>query len=199
MALTTQAQKTAFKAHFQANENTIISFETGLPIAINTLSADSSSDNLQRAADWYNSQVSPAYWVWRTSVSRSNIYTTITDGGSVWNWTTYKNQSVTEQGAWVQMFMGDAMSMGQLNNRQGIASIFTGSAQANAQRDHCFAVGRRTCSNLEKLFAVAVANPPANTGNDGVVGNRGKTTNPDLLTLESTINGSDIYDALLNG
>ena len=52
--------------------------------------------------------------IWRNNVTRAEIYPRASDatlaGGSAttWNWTTYKQQSVTEQGAWTQMFMGES-------------------------------------------------------------------------------------------
>lgn len=198
----TQAQKTTLKANLQANNATIVNAANGQAIAIKLVipnTATDFGDNMQRVADWYNLTASPAYWAWRSSVSRSDVYTTIDDASNSWSWSTYKAQAAVEQNAWVQMFMGDQMNMGQLNNRQGIQAIFGGAAPGNAQRDHCFAVGRRGATNLEKVFVTAVASPPANTGNDGIAGNRGKTTNPDVLGFEGTINGNDVFDALLNG
>jgi hypothetical protein len=149
----------------------------------------------QQAADALNILASPHYWVWRASVTRRDIYTTVPDTGSSWNWTTYKNQPVSEQNAWVQMFMGDEVNFSHMNVRVGIAAIFTGSASANAQRDHCLAVGRRKCTIIEKLLAIAVTSPPANTGNDGIVGNRGNTTNPDVLGFEGFVTPDDIVAA----
>jgi hypothetical protein len=160
----------------------------------NTLNAlPNNSDGNYAIALALNAAASPAYWVWRTNISRSEIYNTTSDTGSTWSWTLYKGQAAVEQNAWVQMFMGDQANISQVNLRVGIAAIFT--AGASAQRDHCLAVGRRTCNRIEKMLAAAVTSPPANTGNDGVVGNRGKTTNPDVLTFEGNITGDDIEAA----
>ena len=149
-------------------------------------SQPNNSDGAFEIARLYNLAASPAYNVWGTSISRATIYNQISSDGTTWDWTTYKNQGATEQNAWVQMFMGDAANFGQLNLRAGIGKIFTGSAGANAQRDHCLASGRRTCTRLEKLLAVAVTSPPANTGNNTGTA-RGSTTNPDVLTFEGLI------------
>lgn len=96
---------------------------------------------------------SPAFWIWRTSVSRAQIYNEVGPDATSWNWTTYKNQGATEQNAWVQMFMGDQADFTQANLRAGIAAIFTGGAAATAQRDHILGVGRRSATHIEKLFA----------------------------------------------
>lgn len=146
-------------------------------------------------ADFYNAATSPVYWVWRTSVARADIYNSTGPSGSVWDWTTYKNQSATEQNAWVQMFMGDVANFSLVNLRAGIGKIFTGSAGANAQRDHCLAVGRRAATRIERLFTVAVVNPPANTGNNAADA-RGSATNPDLLTFEGAVSLDDVSSAM---
>lgn len=103
---------------------------------------------------WYNQQATPDYWVWRTNVQRREIYHSTGPEGSIFNWTIFKAQSLTEQGAWREMFMGDEADFSLPNLRAGIANIFSGSAQQNAQRDHCLAIGRKRASRIEKLFAV---------------------------------------------
>lgn len=157
----------------------------------NYLTAHPELSNDDVAATALNALVSPSYFVWRTSVSRSDMYTTISDLPSSWDWTIYIAQTVPQQGGWTQMFMGDQLSMAAVNNRIGIVKIF---GNANAETIHCFAVGRRACTVLEQLFVVAVASPPANSGNDGIAGNRGKTSNPDLLVVEGSISAQDVSD-----
>lgn len=123
--------------------------------------------------------VTPTHWVWRTRVTRAEIYHKSSPTGSIWNWTTYKNQAVAEQGAWTQMFMGDAADFSLPNLRAGVGAIFTGSAQANAQRDHVLAHGRRPANRLEKLFAVG-------TGTDA---------DPALMAIEGEVSIQDIETA----
>ena len=101
----------------------------------------------------YNVAASPAHIVWRTNVTRAEIYHGTSAEGTTWNWTTYKNQGVAEQNAWTQMFMGDTANFALPNLRAGVAAIFTGSAQANAQRDHALATAKRAATRAEKLFA----------------------------------------------
>lgn len=151
------------------------------------------SDGAFAIAAVLNQLASPDYYVWRSNVGRADVYNTVGDGASTWDWTIYKNQSVSEQNAWTQIFMGDQANFGQLNVRVGIGKIFTGSAGANAQRDHVLSVGRRKATRCEKIFAVAVVAPPANTGNSG--GARGATTNPDVLTFEGTLQYQDVEAA----
>ena len=121
-------------------------------------------------AEWY-SRPTAAYWVWRTEVSRSEIYNSVSPDASTWNWTTYKNQGVTEQNAWTQMFMGDRADFSKANLRAGVAAIFTGSAQANAQRDHVLSMGRRLARKIEELLATGtgLALTPSTMGYEGAL------------------------------
>lgn len=147
-------------------------------------SKPNNSDGNDAIAKLYNLPASPVYNVWSTAVARAEIYNKTSPDGTSWDWTFYKNQSVTEQNAWTQMFMGDAANFGQVNLRVGIGKIFTSAAAVN--RDHALSMGRRTCTRLEKLLAVAVVSPPANTGNNSA-NPRGSSTNPDVLAFEGAI------------
>lgn len=127
----------------------------------------------------------PNFWVWRKSVSRNNIYTEQNDlsvpiDDKFWNWTTYKNQGVSEQNAWVQMFMQDVTDFSAQNVRDGIAKIFTGSAAATAQRNHILAIGRRLASRVERVFQTGA----------------GTTANPDILVTEGPITQNEVIQVL---
>lgn len=121
---------------------------------------------------------SPAFWIWRTSVSRAQVYNEVGPGGTTWSWTTYKSQTATEQNTWVQMFMGDQADFTQANFRTGVAAIFSGSAPANAQRDHILGVGRRQATHTEKLFATGT----------------GSAASPGVATVTS-VTYADVYEA----
>lgn len=136
-------------------------------------------DGNLEVAKAYLAIASPDFWVWRTAVSRADIYHEVSPDGTSWNWTTFKNQGVTEQNAWVQMFMGDRANFAKANLRAGVASIFTGSAQANAQRDHCLAVGRRKANRAEKLFASGA----------------GSAASPATMAVEGALSPADIETA----
>lgn len=202
----TPAQKTVFKSDRAANTATVQAAVAGQsdlqPVQIKDV-ADN-GDNYQRIADWYN-LVTAAYFVHRSNVTRAEVYkSTVSAGDSssgsatVWSWQGYKAQSSPEQDAWKEMFMGGSSDFGNLNNRQGAADIFGTAGQSGANRTHIFNVAKRRCTNLEKLFVVAVLTPPANTGNVGGDA-RGLKTNPDQLVFEGLIGESDVRDAILNG
>lgn len=137
------------------------------------------TDGAFEIAAAYNLLATPDFWVWRTNVSRVEIYNQVSPDASSWNWTTYKNQGVAEQNAWTQMFMNDVANFSQANLRAGIAAIFTGSAPATAQRDHCLSMGRRKAIRIEKLLA---------TGS-------GTTVSPAVMGFEGFISYQDVQDA----
>jgi hypothetical protein len=134
-------------------------------------------------ANYYNSTASPDYWVWRTKVTRADIYNSVSPDATTWNWTTYKSQSVTEQNAWTQMFMGDEADFSKKNLRDGVAAIFTGSAPQLAQQTHVLAMGRKKATRLEKLFAVDTTGSGAG---------RGISTDPDTMVVEGIIDYSEL-------
>lgn len=192
----TPAQLLILKSDIAANTNTIPAGKpwSGSFAGQQIKDLPTSGDANFTIAGWYNDEVpSPFYWVWNSAVSRFEIYHEDSDIPSSWDWTFYKSQSPSEQGAWKEMFMGDAANFGKVNLRVGIGKIFTAGSSVN--RDHALAKGRRKSKRIEKLFAIAVTSPPANTGNDGVAGNRGKTTNPDVVVFEGQISGDDIQAA----
>jgi hypothetical protein len=141
--------------------------------------------DLTGLAGYLNAPASPTFWVWRTDVSRADIYTKQNDlpiaGAQTgfWNWTTYKNQGATEQNAWVQMFMGDVADFSRDNLRLGVSAIFTGSAPATAQKDHVLAVGRRAATFAEKVLASGAGS----TASPAVMGFEGDVTTQDLVGL----------------
>lgn len=191
----TPTQLTALKADIAANTNTIPAGKpwTGAFAGQQVKDVPDNGDGNAAIAGWYSDSASPDYWVWNSSVSRFVIYNEDSDIPSSWDWTFYKNQSVTEQGAWREMFMGDSADFSKVGLRAGIGKIFTAGSSVN--RDHALAKGRRKAARIEKLFAIAVVNPPANSGNDGIVGNRGKTTNPDVAVFQGSITGDDVQAA----
>jgi len=129
-------------------------------------------------ADFYNTLSQKV--IWKTSVTRAEIYHTTSTEGTTWNWTTYKQQSVTEQNAWTQMFMGDVANMSLPNLRAGITAIFTGSAAQNQQAAHILSVGKRFARKGEAIYVAGQAD----------------SLNPGIAVVEGFITNSDIITAL---
>jgi hypothetical protein len=142
-------------------------------------SQPNTTDGNDAVAKLLNLVDAPDYWVWRTAVPRAEIYNNASPTGSAWNWTTYKNQGVSEQNAWTQMFMGDVADFSKLNLRTGIGAIFTGSGAANDQRDHCLATGRRKAKRGERVLATGT----------------GSTATPAIMGFEGTLSYQDVTQA----
>ena len=201
------SQKTTFKTNRAANTNTIQAFVTG-QIGLQTVQikdVEDIGDNYQFVANWYNQTAATDYFVHRSNVTRAEVYkTTVSAADSssgsatTWDWTGYKNQSVSEQGAWLEMFAAGQCDFGNQNNRSGSLAIFGTAGAGGANRTHIFNVAKRRCTNLERLFVVDVTTPPANTGNVDADA-RGSKTNPDVLGYEGAIQGPDVADAITNG
>lgn len=110
----------------------------------------------------------PAFVVWRSNVSRSDIYNATSPEATTWNWTTYKAQSVAEQNAWTQMFMGDRADFSQVNLRAGVSAIF---GAANPQTAHILAIAKRSATYAEKILAAGTGTvlSPAKMGYEGAL------------------------------
>lgn len=140
-------------------------------------------DANDQIAQAFNALPSPDFWVWRTNVTRSEIYNNQNDVGvspdDFWNWATYKAQAAVEQNAWTQMFMGDQADFSKSNLRAGVASIFSGSAPQTKQLAHILAIGRRKARRIEKTLATGT----------------GSTASPAVMGYEGTITYSDVETA----
>lgn len=157
--------------HLTAAQYLTLKNEINADQVLASLLARGSSDDFVTIANAMNANASPSFWVWRTAVARAEIYNETSPDGTTWNWSTYKSQAIAEQNAWTQMFMGDEANFNKPNLRAGVAAIFTGNANANAQQAHILAMGRRLARRWEKLFAVGTGSTasPATFG-AGVVG-----------------------------
>lgn len=198
----TSSQLVTLKNHILANTNVIQAGQAnaGSFVGMQIKDIPNDGDGNLCVSTWYNLAANPPYWVWQTSVSRSSIYHTTSDIPSVFDWQIFKAQSVTEQNAWIQMFMGDSAPFHKLSLRDGVLSIFSGSAAQNAQRAHIFATARRLARNIEKLFsaapvAEATLSPIVNNGNN-LASAVGSTANPAVMSYEGLITSNDINTAL---
>ena len=194
----TSAQKTTLKNHIDANTTVITVGGNDVQIKDVLNTTDTNGD----VAVWYNS-FTVGYLVWRSSVSRSEVYHSISSAGTVFDWNTFKSQSVTEQNAWVQMFMGDNAPFNNLSFRNGVFSIFSGSAPQNSQRAHIFATGRRLARRIEQILATAPTSAGGITvgvNNGNTTGDAaGGTTNPFIMGFEGQLTAVQITDARTNG
>lgn len=192
------AQLQTLKSDLAANASTVLI--NGQPVAIKDVPAG--PQNADTVAAWYVGDASPAFWVWRSAITRQNVLYSISDLPSVFDFGAFKSQQLPEQGTWREMFMGDNVNPSLLNFRNGVFNVFSGSAPQNAQRAHIFAICRRVAARIEKLFAVAPADAggitvSANNGNT-LASALGSTANPGLVApaaFRDVFSGSDVLAA----
>lgn len=134
------------------------------------------SEGSYAIAQMYKAASIPAYIVWKTNLQRADIYNPTSPEGTTWDWNIYKAQSVTEQGAWREMFMNDQANPSLANFRAGVEKIF---GINNVQTIHVKAVSKRTANRLEKLLATGL----------------GTVLAPSTLTFEGELSYSAIESA----
>ena len=123
-------------------------------------------------ADAMNVAASPNFWVWRTTVSEDEIVGMASADGTNWSWPALIARSQGERDVWGRMLSGGPINPSRANVRQGVADIFSGSANsAPAQRAHLLAISRRLATLAEKLLATGVGSTasPANMGWEGLL------------------------------
>jgi hypothetical protein len=124
----------------------------------------------QCVADFANAPT--AFVVWRTSVSEDEYTGDASSEASNWSWPAYIARSVGERDGWARMFRGGSINPGKANIRQGIADIFSGTANnAAGQRAHLLAISKRAATWAEsKLSSGTGTNAtPAVLGWEGTI------------------------------
>lgn len=135
-------------------------------------------DNAVAVRDWYVGQVSPDYWVWRTSVTEEEITSTtgvdVANGGAATNWAWtgagFITRSQGERDCWARIFRGGSCNPSLANVRQAFSDIISGgTAPAPANRNHMLVIAKRRASRIEKLLATGTGSfaSPAVMGFEG--------------------------------
>jgi hypothetical protein len=140
-------------------------------------------DGAQAIADFYNALALPAFWVWRTKVTKGDYVNGTSVDGTTFSWagTGYITRAQGERDAWVQMFDSTgAVNPSQANVRTAFSDIFSGAtAPAPANRTHLTTVSRRQVTVAEKLFATGT----------------GSTAAPATMGFEGPVSGADVSQA----
>jgi len=121
-----------------------------------------------RITDAMNADASPAFVVWRTSVTRAEY-----QDDDNFDWTVVDNLSTgSKYRIWEWMFgTTGAINPSKAKIRAGIAACWVGNAALVAVQAAVLARSKRNATRLEKLFATG-------TGSDAV---------PGLLTFEGSV------------
>lgn len=141
-------------------------------VADGTLNAiPNNSDGNTEVAEALNLDASPAFWVWKSRVTESEYTAQASVDATTWSWPAYIARSQGERDGWQRMFSDGAVDPSQVNVRQGIADIFSGTGIAVTQRTHLLTVSRRNASRVEKLLATGTGSTaaPATMGFEGPI------------------------------
>lgn len=137
----TPAQKATLKTHVTGNSDT------------NTLYVGGDTEGL---AAILNVTASPAFWAWRTAVTKAEFVQSTSVDGTTFNWTGtgFITRAVGERDAWRELFNGEGYCNPSLASvRQAFSDIYSGAtAPAPANRTHLNAVARRTVTRCERLY-----------------------------------------------
>lgn len=181
----TLAQLQALKADIAANTNTIPAGQpwTGAFAGVAVKDVPNSGDGNFAVAGWYSQAAVPDFWVWRSSVTKSELVNSTSTDGTTFNWTGagFITRSQGERDAWRELFNGsDVVNPSLSQVRQAFADIFSGAtAPAPANRTHLLTIARRKALRVEKMFATGT----------------GSTGSPAVMSFEGTISGQDIETA----
>lgn len=160
MQLTT-AQLQAIKADIDANGDM-----NGQP---------NNSDGHFAIAALYNQPASPAFWVWRTRVTRAEYVNQSSVEGTTFAWTGtgFITRSQGERDAFRELFNHEgAVNPSLPSVRQAFTDIFSGTtAPAPANRTHMATVSRRLATRIERLLATGTGSTsvPATMGAEGPI------------------------------
>lgn len=136
--LLTDAQIAVFSADIYANTD---------PYVVEQLAAGGHGGVL----NWYNGLATPAYYVWKTNISTTDIFNAV-----VWSGTGgFISRSAGERDGFIALTARGNVDPSRANIRQALADIFSGVGQAAVDtRAAITAVSKRQATNIEKLFAV---------------------------------------------
>lgn len=128
--------------------------------------------------DYYNAPASPAYIVWRTSVTQDEI---MLNG---FDWTRVDNLSTGAARVWEWLFdnAAKAFNPSKVNVRAGIDQVWKGTAADLAVRAAVYVHCKRAANRVERLFITS------GSGSDavpGVMGFEGEITTGDVSAMLS--------------
>lgn len=130
-------------------------------------------------ANYCNAPFTPAFWVWRTAVTKNDLTNATSVDGTAFNWVGngFITRSAGEQAAWRELFGVDGtVNAAQANVRQAFSDIFSGTGNAAANRTHLLATARRLATWAEEALAVGT----------------GTTASPAVPTFEGAVTTGEL-------
>lgn len=143
------------------------------------------SDTAVAIADAFNVTATPAFYVWRTSITKADIVEHTSRAGTTFSWSGtggFIARSAGEQAAWAELFGVDGtVDPSQASVRAAFADIFSGTgAAAVNNRTHMGSVCRRLATRFERLYATGAGTDDTSAG---------------TLVLEGPLTAQDVTSA----
>ena len=119
----------------------------------------------QEIAQAYNTEASPVFVVWKTSVAWADVM------GNGMDWTRVDNLSVGKSRIWEWMFIDGVMNPSKPNIRAGIDASWVGTAADLAVRAMVYTHCKRNASRIERILSTGTGSMavPATMGYEGVI------------------------------
>lgn len=137
------------------------------------------TDGAYAIAALYDQQATPAFYVWKSSVSVNEIM------GNGFAWTLVDNLGVGKARIWEWMTSLGTINISQANVRAGVLACFAGGTGGFPEmRTSVFGHGQRMATRAEKLFATGT----------GVVSND-QGVGPATMAVEGTLSYMDVFNA----
>ena len=139
-------------------------------------------------ADYYNATPAPAFYVWKTNVTKYTYQSYMSLASTSFSWSGtggYIARTQGERDAWNTLFSANgSVNPSQANVRAAFADIFSGSgAAAINNRTHLEAMSKRIATLIEKLLSTGT----------------GSLASPGFLTYEGIISPSEISEVRVYG
>lgn len=131
--------------------------------------------------DWYNTDASPNFWVFRSFVSDMDLKESAID------WTEHLALTLVELAVFEKLIAGGGFNPENENVRNGLAAIFAGGFQANT-RNAILDLAARLATEAETVFATTATGP---AGGDGSA-----KTQAAIAVVEGNLSTQDIRDAV---
>ena len=128
-------------------------------------------------AEYYNEPAVPTFTVWRTFVTKEEVY------GNGFNWVAIDDVAEVKWRVWTELFDNDARAFApsKANVRAAVVEVWKGNAAKLAAQTYILNKCKRTANRVERLFA-------SGAGTDAAPGD---------LAFEGTLSTNDI-SAILN-
>ncbi|TXH51852.1 MAG: hypothetical protein E6Q97_17380 [Desulfurellales bacterium] len=171
----TEAQRQALKAYVLATPALASLFGSG---------------DYERLSNALNANSTPAFWIYKTSVTKEDFCCQVGPDGSLFNWSVYIARSLQELKAWDEQFSRGSMNPSLPNVPSAVRDIFSGgTAPVVAHRQHCLDVLRRRTTVAERVLVItpgaAIPGGTAGDGTKATPGQLGWSGNVDVFDINT--------------